>query len=158
LPVIPAVSILRDEHRPRRAATGRGEAMKLGQKRPRKWLDKKARAGMRGYPIGTVAFYGPDDRRASKVAVGIIPEPESEPIAMEAWFAAGGDLRNDAAILAEVVAFLQLYGARTIAMPKKIIGCPHQEGTDYPEGQVCPQCPFWAGHDRRGRRDAVVRP
>jgi len=29
-----------------------------------------------------------------------------------------------------------------------IIGCPHEEGTDYPEGKSCPQCPFWAGRDR----------
>jgi hypothetical protein len=36
-----------------------------------KQLTKKARRGMRGYPLGTVAYYGPDDRRATKVAVGI---------------------------------------------------------------------------------------
>ena len=36
-----------------------------------KRLRKKARKGMRGWPVGTVAFYGPDLSRASKVAVGI---------------------------------------------------------------------------------------
>jgi hypothetical protein len=45
--------------------------MKLGWQ-PQKWLAKKAKAGNRGFPIGTVAFYGPDDTRASKVAVGLI--------------------------------------------------------------------------------------
>lgn len=25
---------------------------------------------------------------------------------------------------------------------------PHEEGVDYPEGHVCPQCPFWAHRDR----------
>ena len=30
----------------------------------------------------------------------------------------------------------------------RIIGCPHEEGIDYPEGQACPQCPFWAHRDR----------
>lgn len=29
-----------------------------------------------------------------------------------------------------------------------IIGCPHEEGIDYPDGQVCPQCPFCAHRDR----------
>lgn len=43
--------------------------MKLGWQAS-KWLKKKAKAGFRGYPAGTVAFYGPDDQRASKVAVG----------------------------------------------------------------------------------------
>ena len=35
-------------------------------------LRKKARRGFRGYPVATVAFYGPDDRHATKVAVGIV--------------------------------------------------------------------------------------
>jgi hypothetical protein len=30
----------------------------------------------------------------------------------------------------------------------RIIGCPHEEGKDYPAGDVCPQCPFWANRDR----------
>jgi len=42
--------------------------MKIGRQ-PRKWLSKKGETGFRGYPVGTVAFYGPDDKRASKVVV-----------------------------------------------------------------------------------------
>ena len=38
----------------------------------RKRLTKKAKKGFRGFPVATVAFYGPDDRRASKLAVGIV--------------------------------------------------------------------------------------
>lgn len=34
-------------------------------------LVKRARRAFQGYPVATVAFYGPDDRHASKVAVGI---------------------------------------------------------------------------------------
>ena len=30
--------------------------MKIGPQ-PDKWLRKKARQGMRGYPVGTIAFY-----------------------------------------------------------------------------------------------------
>jgi hypothetical protein len=37
-----------------------------------KRLRKKAKKGQRGWPVGTVAFYGPDLARASKVAVGIV--------------------------------------------------------------------------------------
>ena len=33
---------------------------------------EKAKRGMRGYPVGTIAFYGPDNRRATKVAVRIV--------------------------------------------------------------------------------------
>jgi hypothetical protein len=55
--------------------------MKLGWQ-PRKWLEKKAKRGMRGYPVGMIAFYGPDNRRATKVAVAIIPAQQSEPAEM----------------------------------------------------------------------------
>ena len=27
-------------------------------------------------------------------------------------------------------------------------GCQHEEGIDYPEGELCPDCPFWAGRER----------
>jgi hypothetical protein len=33
-------------------------------------------------------------------------------------------------------------------MADRIIGCPHEEGIDYPEGEECPLCPFWKGRDR----------
>ncbi len=38
----------------------------------RKRLTKKAKKGFRGFPVATVAFYGPDNRRASKLTVGIV--------------------------------------------------------------------------------------
>jgi hypothetical protein len=33
-------------------------------------------------------------------------------------------------------------------MIEEINGCPHEEGQDYPLGEVCPACPFWS-HRRR---------
>jgi hypothetical protein len=55
--------------------------MKLGRQ-PRKWLDKKSKLGFRGYPVGTIAFYGPDHQRASKVAVAVIVARGTEPVAL----------------------------------------------------------------------------
>ena len=52
--------------------------MKLGWQ-PRKWLEKKAKRGLRVYPFGAIAFYGPDNRRATKAAVSIVTAPQSEP-------------------------------------------------------------------------------
>jgi hypothetical protein len=43
---------------------------------------------------------------------------------------------------------LQEHGVLTVAMADRIIGCPHEEGIDYPEGAACPLCPFWKGRDR----------
>lgn len=38
--------------------------------------------------------------------------------------------------------------AKSVVMADRIIGCPHEEGVDYPDGSKCPQCPFWAIRDR----------
>jgi len=55
-------------------------------------LKKKARRGFRGYPIATIAFYGPDDKRASKVAVAILNAQGAEPTALKRWFAEEDDV------------------------------------------------------------------
>jgi hypothetical protein len=122
-------------------------SMKLGWQ-PEKWLKKKAKAGFRGYPVGTVAFYGPDDSRASKAAVSIFAAPDSEPVELRRWFAERGDLRNDAVALGEIAAFLRGFEVHTVAMREVLLGCPHEEGIDYPDGASCPHCPFWSGRDR----------
>jgi len=111
-------------------------------------LKKKSRRGFRGYPAATIAFYGPDDKRATKAAVGIVLERDAEPAALERWFAEEGDVRTDRAIAASVLQFVLDHAAKTVVMTDRIIGCPHEEGIDYPDGQVCPQCPFWAHRNR----------
>ena len=102
---------------------------------------------MRGYPVGTIAFYGPDNRRATKVAVGIIPA-RSEPAEMRRWLVETGDVRVDETVFAEIVTFLREHKVQSVAMTEKILGCPHEEGIDYPNGEACPDCPYWAGRDR----------
>ena len=114
---------------------------------PAKRLRKKTRRGFRGYPVATIAFYGPDDRRASKVAVGILLAAEQEVAELRRWTSAAGDVRDDDAIFVEVLDFVGRFDVRTVAMTDRIMGCPHEEGIDY-EGPVCPACPFWANRDR----------
>lgn len=111
-------------------------------------LTKKARRGFRGYPVATVAFYGPDDRRATKAAVGIVAAEGAEPSALERWFSTDTDVRMDPAIGLEILTFIEARAAKSVVMADRIMGCPHEEGTDYPDGQVCPRCPFWAHRDR----------
>lgn len=120
--------------------------MKLGFQ-PRKWLEKKSRLGFRGYPVGTIAFYGPDDRRASKVVVGIVPA-EGGAAELRKWFSVDRDVRDDVAICGAIVTFLREQHVRSVALTKGLLGCPHEEGPDYPEGWTCPCCPFWANRDR----------
>ena len=42
--------------------------------RARKRLGKRARKGFRGYPVASIALYGPDDTRATELTVGIVPD------------------------------------------------------------------------------------
>src|SRR5918998_2816152 len=113
----------------------------------RKRLAKKAKRGFRGFPVATVAFYGPDDRTATKVAVGIVLAEDQEPAELRRWSTEGTDARADPDLAREILAFIDRFGAHSVAMADRIVGCPHEEGVDY-EGPTCPRCPFWAGRDR----------
>ncbi len=112
-------------------------------------LLKKARKGFRGYPVATVAFYGPTAEVATKVAVGIVADEGAEADPLERWWSATGDVRQDTRIGREIMAFVKEHAAKSVALSDGIIGCPHEEGKDYPEGEAaCPECPYWAERDR----------
>lgn len=112
----------------------------------RKALLKKAKRGLRGYPVVTVAFYGPDDQRATKVAVSLVRAAGAEPETVERWFSED-DARHDVAIAKRILAFIEEHAARTVVLADRILGCPHEQGIDYTE-EWCPQCAFWTGRDR----------
>lgn len=100
------------------------------------------------YPLATIAYYGPDNKRATKVAVGIIPHEEADVDSLHRWLTTGEDVRKDASIQTEIAQFLKDNGVKMIVSTGTIIGCPHEEVKDYPEGGTCPHCPYWAGRDR----------
>ena len=101
------------------------------------------------YPLATIAPYGPNNTLATKLVVSVLERPgQRDPSAMRTWTTHSADVRHDPAIAAEVADFLREYGIRHSTTSDRIIGCPHQEGIDYPMGRTCPRCPFWAGIDR----------
>jgi hypothetical protein len=107
----------------------------------------KARRGHRGDPVGTVAFYGPDDQRAIKIVVGFSPDANVGVTETRKWWS-DGDVRDDAGVLEEVLAFISDKGVKSLVMTDGVYGCPHEEGVDYPEGQACEACEFWKGKNR----------
>jgi hypothetical protein len=112
-------------------------------------LDTKFRPAFRGYPVATVAFYGPNDKLATKVAVSVILTESNQPDILQRWFSEGNlDVRHDPDIGEQILAFLKPYAPGSTVVTDGIIGCPHEEGTDYPEGDSCLQCPYWARRDR----------
>jgi len=114
----------------------------------RYYLEKRAKQGFRGYPIATIAFYGPTADFASKVAVGVFCTETEDPDVLERFFSEGTDVRFDKAVAEKVLSVIESHGVQSVMMTDSIIGCPHEEGIDYSEGTSCPQCPFWAGRDR----------
>ncbi len=118
------------------------------QQRKRNELAQRAKRGFRGYPVATIAFYGPTAERASKAAVGIIKQEGAEPETLETWHSEERDVRHDDEIGHQIVKFIQAHNVLTVAMVDRLIGCPHEEGIDYPEGESCPECPYWRGRDR----------
>ncbi len=113
----------------------------------KKRLAKKAKRGFRGYPVGSLTYYGPDDSRASKLVAGIIEHDGGDVTEMRKWYSDHGDVRDSLKIAEEVVAFLDRFGVKSVVQPDRIIGCPHEEDIDY-DGPTCPKCPFWANRDR----------
>jgi len=112
-----------------------------------KRLGKKARKGLRGWPIATIAFYGPNLSQATKIAVGIVPSENASVEVLQDWIVEHGDIRGDPEIAREILEFIEKHEVRSVTMTDGIIGCPHQEGIDY-EGEWCPVCEFWHGRDR----------
>jgi hypothetical protein len=96
------------------------------------------------YPMATVAYYGPDDERATCVAVGIV-EREGGEMTGRRWHVERGDARLDEAAHEELFRFVAEQGVRKVAVIEEVVGCPHEEGIDFPAGGECPLCPFWAG-------------
>ena len=122
--------------------------MKKIRKRSASWLAKNARRGFRGYPIATVALYGPTADLATKIAVSVIPDERKPPDVLERWFSEDIDVRRDPVVGEQIQAFLRQHKARSVVVIDRVIGCPHEEGIDYPEGHSCPHCPYWAVRDR----------
>ena len=97
-------------------------------------------------PLITVALYGPDDRRATKVAISFVLTGSHDPGSLERWVSP--DILADTKILQEARDFISAHPAAGITVTGGTIGCPHEEGDDFTPGGDCPLCPFWKGKQR----------
>jgi hypothetical protein len=74
------------------SGSGQGGGYSMVEDRFLKRLRKKARKGLQGWPIATVAFYGPNLSQATKVAVGIVPSENAEAEELRDWKVDRGDI------------------------------------------------------------------
>jgi hypothetical protein len=102
------------------------------------------------YPIGTVALYGPDDKTTTKIAAAVIRSEGAEPV-LKRWV--GTDVATSPKVQRELHEVFEHHGVRSVAMSKGNMGCPHEEGEEFPAGQDCPFCPFWKGKQGSNRRE-----
>ena len=122
--------------------------MSLKLDRARQWLLKRQRRPRRDYPLATMALYGPDERLATKLVVALAEDEDLPPEALECWWSHERDIRDAAEVLIEAVDWMKAHGVQRVVSVERLLGCPHEEGIDYPEGETCPLCPFWANRDR----------
>lgn len=92
------------------------------------------------YPLGTIVYYGPDDKTITKMVASVIQAREVDPIQME-W--RGRNINEDPGAIRELGQFFKTHQVARVVMSEKIAGCEHTPGVDYPEGDDCPYCPFW---------------
>jgi len=114
----------------------------------RKHRRKKQKAPK--YPIGTVALYGPDDRTTTKITAAVIVSDGAEPV-LQRWV--GTDVTTNPKVQRELQAFFQQHGVKQVAATEGNMGCPHEEGEDFPVGGHCPFCPFWKGKQGSNQRE-----
>ncbi len=110
-------------------------------------LRRKAKLGDQGFPKATLAFYGPDNNKATKAVLGIFLNEEDE-VQIQRFFNEVKDVRYCLPTQEDILARLKEHNVKSLIMTEGIFGCPHEEGIDYPDGEKCPKCPYWKDHDR----------
>jgi hypothetical protein len=96
-----------------------------------------------------VALYGPDDKTTTKIAAGVFLSPGAQVI-LRRWVSTR--VLQSPKVQREILAFFAEHGVKTVLGSKGNIGCPHEEGPDFPIGEDCPFCPFWKGKQGSNRR------
>jgi hypothetical protein len=92
------------------------------------------------YPLATITYRGPSPDSATKIVVGILKSKDLAPI-IRSW--SGDDIGEDVEAAREIALFIKEHDVARVLTSEWVLSCPHEEGTDYPEGEFCPQCPDW---------------
>lgn len=145
----PPGETIRNEREP----VGRNDPCPCGSgKKYKKCCLKKdqEQANQPKFPIGTVALYGPDDKQTTKIVASVIQWPGADPI-LERWV--GTKVKSDFKVRRQILEFFQRHRVRSVVATESNMGCPHEEGIDFPEGGDCPFCPFWKGKQGSGAKE-----
>lgn len=103
--------------------------------------------GQAEFPLGTVACYGPNATVTTKIVAAVILHEGAEPI-LERWVGTG--VKDNPKVRRQLAEFFQRHGVNSVAAADGNLGCPHEEGEDFPAGEDCPYCPYWKGKQGSG--------
>jgi len=95
------------------------------------------------YPIGILAYFGPDDKQITK-AVAVIVQDRTSPPSYKSWNSP--EFISDSRVASEIGQYFLDNLVTEVVMTEGVVGCPHEEGIDFPYGKQCPKCPFWADY------------
>ena len=104
----------------------------------------------KSYPIGTIASYGPNNRKTTKIVAAVFEYENSKPI-LERWVST--TVSNNPKVRLQINALFVRHKVKSVIKSDDNLGCPHEEGRDFPSGKDCPFCPYWAGKQGSAQRD-----
>ncbi len=92
------------------------------------------------YPLATITYHGPSPISATKIIVGILKSKDQE-LVIRSW--TGDNIADNVEMAREIARFIKEHDVARVLTSEWVLSCPHQEGIDYPEGDLCPTCPDW---------------
>jgi len=118
--------------------TQKGSNKTLSEKR--KNIFKALISENTSYPLATITYHGPSPALATKIVVGILKSKDVAPI-IQTW--SGDDVGEDVESAREISLFIKEHDVARVLTSERVLSCPHVEGIDFPEGELCPLCPDW---------------
>ncbi len=119
---------------------------------------KRQQAGRReirdNAPYITVCQYGPDDKTVTKVVAAVFKAPNKQSGPLRRWVGSG--IKESPKFRQELLDLVIKTGAGKLVLTTGVVGCIHEEGKDYPDGEECPFCPFWKGRDRWANAKPII--
>ena len=88
----------------------------------RKKIKEKACEGFKEYPTAAIAYYGPDNKRATKVVVGNVFKDDSEPGILKKWYSKMDDVRHDFKIHREMLNLIVKHKVKSAVIADGIMG------------------------------------
>jgi hypothetical protein len=127
------------------------ERRRKERERERKLRERKAQQSRTAqYPIGTVALYGPDDKLTTKLVAAVVFSGREGDSVLERFVGTG--VKEDPKVVERIKQLFAKHNVKRVVMTDGNLGCPHEEGEDFPRGGDCPFCPFWKGKQGSGAK------